>query len=134
MSPILHTLSARQLTTGATAGAAIGATAAGVLLIVGLVMLAMWYRRSHHITSGQSINTAEKAVQRCRSCKRPQHHNMPQEPGAAVLKEGNQDVPHWEEEIGQPLVHKPWLHEIGSRVSFSPSFSSKRATRMMMVM
>jgi hypothetical protein len=59
---------------------------------------------------------------------------MPQEPGAAVLKEGNQAVPHWEEEIGQPLVHKPWLHEIGSRVSFSPSFSSKRATRMMMVM
>jgi hypothetical protein len=59
---------------------------------------------------------------------------MPQEPGAAVLKEGNPAVPHWEEETGQPLVHKPWLHEIGSRVSFSPSFSSKRATRMMMVM
>ena len=136
MSPILHTLSNRSLGPGATAGAAIGATAAGVLLIVGLVLFAMWYRRSHHITSGQNINATEKSasVQRCRSCKRPQHHRTPQEPQAAVLKESNPEVPHWEEEMSRPLVHKPWLHEIGSRVSFSPSFSSKRATRMMMVM
>jgi hypothetical protein len=134
MSPILHKLSTRQLTVGATAGAAIGATAAGVLVIIGLVLIAMWYRRSHHITSLPNNDTAEKGVQRCHSCKRPQHHKMPREPQAAALKEHNQDVPHWEEEMGRPLVHKPWLHDIGSRVSFSPSFSSKRATRMMMVM
>ena len=59
---------------------------------------------------------------------------MPKEPQAAAVKEAKPEVPHWEEEMGRPLVHKPWLHEIGSRVSFSPSFSSKRATRMMMVM
>jgi hypothetical protein len=135
MSPILHTLSTRHLTAGATAGAAIGATAAGILLVIILVLVAMWYRRAHHITSpSPDTSTAEKGVKRCRSCKRPQHHGMPREPQAAALKEGNHDVPHWEEEMGRPLVHKPWLHEIGSRVSFSPSFSSKRATRMMMVM
>jgi hypothetical protein len=134
MSPILHKLSTRHLTAGATAGAAIGAAAAAIILIIGLVLVALWYRRSHHITSAPDMNRAEKGVGRCRSCKRPQHHDTPREPQPAALKGGNVDVPHWEEEMGRPLVHKPWLHEIGSRVSFSPSFSSKRATRMMMVM
>lgn len=39
--------------------------------------------------------------------------------------------PHWDNVDGQPFLHKPWA---GSEGSPRPSFSSKRATRMMMMM
>jgi len=38
---------------------------------------------------------------------------------------------HWDNVDGQPFLHKPWA---GSESSPRPSFSSKRATRMMMMM
>ena len=37
---------------------------------------------------------------------------------------------HWDTEAGRPLTQKPWADESSPR----PSFSSKRATRMMMFM
>jgi hypothetical protein len=38
---------------------------------------------------------------------------------------------HWDNVDGQPFLHKPWA---GGESSPRPSFSSKRATRMMMMM
>ncbi|KIW88599.1 uncharacterized protein Z519_10645 [Cladophialophora bantiana CBS 173.52] len=38
---------------------------------------------------------------------------------------------HWDNIDGQPFLHKPWA---GGESSPRPSFSSKRATRMMMMM
>ena len=82
-------------------------------------------------------------MKRCGSCKRPQH--APKQPetarvrdrrgkGTAVSEPITAEEAHWTEEIGKPLMNKPWMHMSGSRSSFSPSLSSKRATRMMMVM
>lgn len=41
------------------------------------------------------------------------------------------DGAHWDNVDGQPFLHKPWA---GGESSPRPSFSSKRATRMMMMM
>lgn len=135
MSSTLHTLSTRGLTTGATVGAAIGAAAAGILLISGLILFAMWYRKrhAHHCTLPNDDPTAEKdsapGVKRCHSCARPQNHKKP---SPAVLKDADDN---WDDEANEPRgVARPWLRGNGSRASFTPSFSSKRATRMMMVM
>ena len=45
-------------------------------------------------------------------------------------------VPHWDDEIGQPLCHKPWLFDSDQRKpasSFQPA-NSRRATMMMTLM
>jgi len=134
MAPLnFHHLSARSLSTGATVGAALGGAAAAILFVVLLVFLSMSYRNRHAATTAEKPSDT-KQTKRCGSCKRPQNHPRPPKAAKLAREVDAEDERRWQEELtgGKAAwLSKPWLNS--SRASLSPSFSSKRATRMMMI-
>lgn len=144
------------MSTGAKAGMAIGIAVAAVLLILVTVLFAVHVRRQRRINGmdrERAILAGEKNadgtdkvdkfaeqpptnLRRGKSVKDrlmgPLYRGSTIElPQRAVHRDSNLSEMHWDQQDGQPILHKPWAKGDSSP---RPSFSSKRATRMMMMM
>jgi hypothetical protein len=134
-------LTRRTLTTGAKAGLGVGVAAASLLLLALLAFVIYHFRRQRHLAAieqaraqlaGEKKTEEQRpAMKRNKSIKDRLKGPLYQEPfempptGGAKPGEGR----NWTDVDGQPLTHKPWMES-----SPRPSFSSKRGTRMMMMM
>ena len=162
LSTTLHSLATRSLTrrhlsSGASAGIGIAVAVVGLALIGAVVYFLVQRRRNGHLAEIEHERAkyagelkqkkeaeAEKpkpkptGVKRNKSIKDrlkgPLYQEAYEMPPRVPGQEGEEGVepgsPHWDEVDGQPLTHKPWAKESSPR----PSFSSKRGTRMMMMM
>jgi len=131
-------LAKRKLSSGAKAGVGIAIAAGAVIIIILAVFLILRWRRQKHLTEIENERAKwagekkeEKPIpKRSKSIKDrlkgPLYQESFEMPRAGAT--GNGEA-HWTEVDGQPLTHKPWAES-----SPRPSFSSKRGTRMMMMM
>ena len=142
------------MSTGAKAGMAIGIAVAALLLILVLVLFALHLRRQQrnaNLDRERAILAGEKnadgtdktdkfAEQPAMNLRRnksvkdrlmgPLYRGSTIElPQRAAQRNSNLSEMHWDQQDGQPILHRPWANS-----SPRPSFSSKRATRMMMMM
>lgn len=142
------------ISTGAKAGMGIGIAVAAILLILVIVLFAMHLRRrqrNSNLDRERAILAGEKnadgsdkfdkfAEQQPSNLRRnksvkdrlmgPLYRGSTIElPQRAAHRNSNLSEMHWDQQDGQPILHKPWASS-----SPRPSFSSKRATRMMMMM
>jgi hypothetical protein len=139
-------LARRKLTSGARAGVGIAIALVALIAIGIAVFIIVRRRRAKHLGdieqerakwAGEKKKEEEpKSVpKRNKSIKDRLKGPLYQEPfemprAKPKLKEdGTPESPHWDDVDGQPLNHKPWAES-----SPRPSFSSKRGTRMMMMM
>ena len=139
-------LARRKLSSGAQAGIGVAVAIVGLVAIGIAVFFFMRRRRAKHLAdieqerakyAGEKKKEAEpKAIpKRNKSIKDRLKGPLYQEafempPAKPKLNEdGTPASPHWDDVDGQPLNHKPWAES-----SPRPSFSSKRGTRMMMMM
>jgi hypothetical protein len=157
----LTTLTKRELTTGALAGLAVGIAIAGLLLLGVVVFFIFHFRRRRHlaalnleraILAGEKNKDGSDKVDKFAPESQKPAANLkrnksvkdrlmgPLYRGSTIelpTRTQNGENPrdsagpnaNWTDIDGQPLVHKPWAES-----SPRPSFSSKRATRMMMMM
>lgn len=144
------------MSTGAKAGMGIGIAVAAILLILVSAFLLMHLRRRSKnaaLDRERAILAGEKnadgtdkfdkfAPQPANNLRRnksvkdrlmgPLYRGSTIElPQRAAHRDSNLSEMHWDQQDGQPILHKPWAKGDSSP---RPSFSSKRATRMMMMM
>jgi hypothetical protein len=142
------------MSTGAKAGLGIGIAVAAILLILVSVLFAIHLRRKQrnsNLDRERAILAGEKnadgsdkvdkfAEQPTTNLRRNKsvkdrlmgplyRDNTIELPQRAAHRDSNLSEMHWDQQDGQPILHKPWASS-----SPRPSFSSKRATRMMMMM
>jgi len=146
MPAISSHLARRSLSSGASAGIGI-AIALVVLIAIGIIVfLGLRRRRAKHLAeieaerskwAGEKKKEEQPIPKRNKSIKDRLKGPLYQEafempttnPKMKMAADGTPGSPHWEDVDGQPLTHKPWAES-----SPRPSFSSKRGTRMMMMM
>ncbi len=149
MPAVSFHLARRSLSTGASAGIGI-AIALIVLIVIGvIVFVGLKKRRAKHLAeieaerakwAGEKKKEEPPMPKRNKSIKDrlkgplyQESFEMPQTKNrqmrASMATDGTPGSPHWEDVDGQPLTHKPWAES-----SPRPSFSSKRGTRIMMMM
>jgi hypothetical protein len=144
------------MSVGAKAGMGIGIAVAALLLILVSVLFALHLRRrsrNANLDRERAILAGEKNpdgtdkidkfapqpttnMRRNKSVKDrlmgPLYRGSTIElPQRAANRDSNLSQIHWDQQDGQPILHKPWARGDSSP---RPSFSSKRATRMMMMM
>jgi len=140
-------LARRKFSTGAQAGIGIAVALVGVIAIGIAVFFIVRRRREKHLAdieqerakwAGEKKKEEEeekaKAIpKRNKSLKDrlkgPLYQEPFEMPPTKLKADGTPGSPHWDDVDGQPLNHKPWAES-----SPRPSFSSKRGTRMMMMM
>lgn len=144
------------MSTGAKAGMGIGIAVAVILLVIVLILFSLHIRRQRanaNLDRERAILAGEKNadgtdkidkfaqpppanLRRNKSVKDrlmgPLYRGSTIElPQRAAHRDSNLSEMHWDQQDGQPILHKPWAKGDSSP---RPSFSSKRATRMMMMM
>jgi hypothetical protein len=137
-------LARRKLTSGAQAGIGVAVALIALIAIGIAVFVIVRRRRAKHLAdieqerakwAGEKKKEEEpKPIpKRNKSIKDrlkgPLYQEAFEMPVAKVKEDGTPGSPHWDDVDGQPLNHKPWAES-----SPRPSFSSKRGTRMMMMM
>jgi hypothetical protein len=138
-------LARRKLTTGAQAGIGVVVALVGLIAIGIAVFVLVRRRRSMHLAdieqerakwAGEKKKEEEESKplpKRNKSIKDrlkgPLYQEAFEMPPAKPKEDGTPGSPHWDDVNGQPLNHKPWAES-----SPRPSFSSRRGTRMMMMM
>ena len=160
LSTSLHSVTTRSLTrrhlsSGASAGIGVAVAVVGLALIGAVVYFLIQRRRKAHLAeieherakyAGELKHKKEAEVEKPKpkpSVKRnksikdrlkgplyQEAYEMPPRVPGEEGEGGEPGSPHWDAVDGQPLTHKPWANESSPR----PSFSSKRGTRMMMMM
>jgi hypothetical protein len=142
-NPTSKHLTRRKLTSGAKAGIGIAVALIALIAIGVAIFVIVRRRRAQHLAdiekerakhAGEEKKEESKIPKRNKSIKDRLKGPLYQEPFEMPPTKTNEDgtpaVPHWDEVDGQPLNHKPWAAESSPR----PSFSSRRGTRMMMMM
>jgi len=150
-SPLPFNLAKRTLTTGAEAGLGIGIA---VLIIISALIIAFFVIHLRRKSHNRKLNL-ERAI--LAGEKNPdgtvKHDKFSAEPEISTIPRRNKSVkdrlmgPLYRESMALPQMPKPARSATGDRDSFlskpwaasgenspRPSFSSKRATRMMMMM
>lgn len=135
-------LTRRKLTSGAKAGIGVGVALATVIAIGVAIFFIVRRRRTKHLAdieeerakyAGEKKKEEPKIPKRNKSIKDrlkgPLYQEAFEMPPAKMKEDGTPASPSWDAVDGQPLNHKPWAES-----SPRPSFSSKRGTRMMMMM
>lgn len=138
-------LARRKLASGAKAGIGIAIALAAVIAIGIIVFVIVRRRRAQHLDdiekeraklAGEKKEEEPKSLpKRNKSIKDRLKGPLYQDtfdmpPVKPKLKEdGTPGSPQWDDVDGQGLNHKPWAES-----SPRPSFSSRRGTRMMMMM
>jgi len=141
-------LARRKLSTGAQTGIGVAVALIGVIAIGIAVFFIVRRRQEKHLVdieqerakwAGEKKKEEEekekaKALpKRNKSLKDrlkgPLYQEPFEMPSTKLKADGTPGSPHWDDVDGQPLNHKPWAES-----SPRPSFSSKRGTRMMMMM
>ncbi|EXJ89143.1 hypothetical protein A1O3_02207 [Capronia epimyces CBS 606.96] len=160
-SPVSH-LYKRDMSAGAKAGLGVGIAVAAVMAVCLLTFFVVHLRRSRHlaqINRERSVLAGEKNQDGSDkpdifASNPPNNSGMPRRnksvkdrlmgplyrgstidlmpiPKAHVNGQNRSSTLTMDNADGQPFLHKPWAH---GESSPRPSFSSKRATRMMMMM
>jgi hypothetical protein len=136
-------LTRRKLTSGAKAGIGVAVAVAALIAIGVAIFVIVRHRRAKHLASieeerakcagEKKKNEEPKVPKRNKSIKDrlkgPLYHDAFEMPPTKMNADGTPASPHWDDVDGQPLNHKPWAES-----SPRPSFSSRRGTRMMMMM
>lgn len=141
-------LTRRALSSGASAGIGVAVAIVAVCAIGFLIFFLVKRRRANHldkIEQERSKWAGEKKKEETRPVPKrnksikdrlkgplyQESYEMPPTMPRKSNADGTPGSPHWDEADGQPLTHKPWAD---GEASPRPSFSSKRGTRMMMMM
>jgi len=142
--PTSRHLTRRKLSSGAQAGIGVAVAIVGLIAIGLAVFYILRRRRAKHLAdieeervkhAGEKKEEAKPIPKRTKSIKDHLKGPLYQEafempPAKSGLNaDGTPANPHWVDIDGQPLNHKPWAES-----SPRPSFSSRRGTRMMMMM
>jgi hypothetical protein len=141
-NPTSKHLTRRKLTSGAKAGIGVAVALVALIAIGVAIFVIVRRRRTKHLANieeerakhaGEKKKEEPKIPKRNKSIKDrlkgPLYQEAFEMPPAKMNEDGTPAVPHWDDVDGQPLNHKPWAES-----SPRPSFSSRRGTRMMMMM
>jgi hypothetical protein len=141
-NPTSNHLTRRKLTSGAKAGIGVGVALAALIAIGVAIFFIVRRGRAKHLVdieeerakyAGEKKKEEPKIPKRNKSIKDrlkgPLYNEAFDMPPAKMNEDGTPAGPPWNDVDGQPLNHKPWAES-----SPRPSFSSKRGTRMMMMM
>ena len=133
MAPtLLHTLRARELSTGAKAGVGIAIALAALILVGAFVFLIVRYTRQKHLNDIEHTRAVFAGEKGKAEMKRAQSMERPDMPKRKKSVKDRLKGPLYNESMDDLPAMPPKPFAEGS--SPRPSFSSKRGTRMMMFM
>jgi hypothetical protein len=125
-------LTRRKLTSGAKAGIGVAIALVAVIAIGVAIFFIVRRRRAKHLADIEE-ERAKHAGEKKEEPKIPKRNKSIKDRLKGPLYQETFEMPpagpHVDAVDGQPLTHKPWVES-----SPRPSFSSKRGTRMMMMM
>jgi len=126
-------LTRRKLTSGAKAGIGVAIALAAVIAIGLAIFFIVRRRRAKHLADIEEERAKHAGEKKKEEPKVPKRNKSIKDRLKGPLYQEAFEMPpagpHGDAVDGQPLSHKPWAES-----SPRPSFSSKRGTRMMMMM
>jgi hypothetical protein len=126
-------LTRRKLTSGAKAGIGVAVALAAVIAIGVAIFFIVRRRRAKHLADIEEERAKHAGEKKKEEPKVPKRNKSIKDRLKGPLYQEAFEMPpagpHLDAVDGQPLNHKPWAES-----SPRPSFSSKRGTRMMMMM